>query len=161
MARGLVDRIVELERRLADNDRRNRNRKRFGTIVAEKPAEGLYRVQLKAKGFGGKPFLSPWLPVKALASGGLKIQAEPTMGQQVAVVSESGDLTDGEIDLSVYDDANPRPHDRGGEFRMDVQGRHNMLVDGAGNQTVAGQGAYTHSADGVIEFTAGGGGHLK
>src|SRR5690606_17115602 len=35
----------------------------------------------------------------------------PTVGEQVNVVSESGDLTDAEIDMSIPSTANPRPHD--------------------------------------------------
>ncbi|MCW4114744.1 phage baseplate assembly protein V [Aurantimonas sp. MSK8Z-1] len=156
MAHRLADRLVEIERRLAEHDRRNRNRRRLGTIVAVKAAEGLYRVQLKAQGAGGRPYLSPWLAVKAPATGGVKIQAEPTMGQQVAVVSESGDLTDAIIDLSVYDTAHPRPHDKNGELKITVSGEaFSQLVAADGSVRTRAR-ARIHDTDEDVVFNTGG-----
>ena len=104
-----VNRLVELERKVAELDRRARNRKRTGTISEVDNAKGLARVKI-ADGDQG-PYLSPWVPWKEVASGGIKSHIPPTVGEQVDLVSESGDMTDAVIDMSTPSDANPRPHD--------------------------------------------------
>lgn len=102
-----LDRMVELERKVAELDRRARNQKRTGTISEVDTAKGLARVKISDGEKG--PYLSPWVPWKEIAAGGIKTHIPPTVGQQVDIVSESGDLTDGVIDFSTPSDANPRP----------------------------------------------------
>lgn len=107
--RTLEAQIAELYRRDAERTRRDRNRKRTGVVAEVDHEKGLARVKLSTQ--SGKDFLSGWLPWKEVASGGIKSHIPPTVGEQVNVVSESGDLTDAEIDMSVPSTANPRPHD--------------------------------------------------
>lgn len=107
--RTLPEQVADLYRRLAEVERRNRNRKRTGKIAEIDFENGLARVELSTQ--DGKPYLSPWMPWKEIASGGIKSHIPPTIGEQVDVVSESGDLTDAVIDMSVPSSANPRPHD--------------------------------------------------
>jgi phage baseplate assembly protein gpV len=106
--RKIGDQVADLYYRLAEVERRARNRKRTGKIaeIGEGENAGKYRVQLSEQ--GGKPYLSPWLKAKALGAGGVKIEVVRTVGEQVDVVSESGDLTDASIDLSTYSDENAR-----------------------------------------------------
>jgi phage baseplate assembly protein gpV len=109
MAFSFIDRMVELERKVAEHDRRLRNHRRTGTVSEVDLKKGLARVKI---GDGEKgPYLSGWLPWKEIAAGGIRSHIPPTEGQQVDVVSESGDLTDAVIDFSTPSDANPRPHD--------------------------------------------------
>lgn len=108
MANSFLDRFVELERRVAEADRRARNRKRTGTITEVDNARGLARVKITE---GEKPFISGWVPWKEMSAGGTSSHIPPTEGQQVDVISESGDMTDGVIDFSTHSNANPRPHD--------------------------------------------------
>jgi len=108
MTYGFIERFVEVERKLADLERRARNRRRTGVVTVVDTAKGLARVKI---GDGERPFISPWVPWKEIAAGGIKSHIPPTVGQQVDIVSESGDLTDGVIDFSTPSDANPRPHD--------------------------------------------------
>lgn len=103
-----IGRIVELERQVAELGRRARNRKRTGVISEVDNAKGLARVKI-SDGENG-PYLSPWVPWKEVASGGIKSHIPPTVGEQVDLVSESGDMTDAVIDMSTPSDANPRPH---------------------------------------------------
>lgn len=105
----LPEQMADLYRRVAELERRNRNRKRTGTVSEIDHAKGLARV--KIADVEGKEYLSPWLPWKEVASGGIKSHIPPTVGEQVTVVSENGDLTDAEIDMSIPSNANPRPHD--------------------------------------------------
>lgn len=101
--------FADLAYRIAELERRARNRKRTGTVVAVDHAKGKARVQISDE--NGKPYLGPWMPWKEVAAGGIKTHIPPTVGEQVDVVSESGDLTDAVIDMSIPSDANPRPHD--------------------------------------------------
>lgn len=107
MAYSLIQRIVELERRVAEQDRRNRNRRRTGKITEVDNEKGLARVQFSDN---PKPYKGGWMPWLEIAAGGTSTHIPPTVGEQVDVVSESGDLTDGVIDFSTHSDQNPRPH---------------------------------------------------
>lgn len=107
--RTLEDQVADLYRRDAERSRRERNRKRTGVVAEVDHAKGVAKVKLSSP--GGKDFVTGWLPWKEIASGGIKSHIPPTVGEQVNVVSESGDLTDAEIDMSIPSTANPRPHD--------------------------------------------------
>ena len=109
MAFSFLDRVVELERKVAEQERRNRNRKRTGTIAEVDNGKGLARVKIMDGERG--PYLSPWVPWKEVASGGIKSHIPPTVGEQVDLVSENGDMTDAVIDMSTPSTSNPRPHD--------------------------------------------------
>lgn len=115
----LAGQIAHLYYLQAESDRRARNRKRTGKIaeIGEGENAGKYRVQLSEQ--GGKPYLSPWLKAKALGAGGVKIEVVRTVGEQVDVVSESGDLTDASIDLSTYSDENARAN--GGNVPLHIK----------------------------------------
>ena len=107
MAYSFLNRLVEAERKIAELERRLRNHKRTGVVAEVDTAKGLSRVKLMD---GEKwPYLSPWMPWKEVAAGGIKTHIPPTVGEQVDVVSESGDLTDAVIDMSTPSNANPRP----------------------------------------------------
>ncbi|MDV6226347.1 phage baseplate assembly protein V [Nitratireductor aquimarinus] len=127
---GFIDRIVEAERRIAELERRGRNRKRTGVVAELDLKKGLARVRISD---GDRPFLSPWVPWKEIAAGGIKSHIPPTVGEQVDVVSESGDLTDAVIDMSTPSNSNPRPHD--GPEAMLVHGDVTILI-GAGEARV-------------------------
>jgi len=109
MSGDLVGQLLELHRRVAELERRARGRKRTGTVSEVDHAKGLARVKLSEQ--EGKDFVSPWLPWKEVAAGGIKSHIPPTVGEQVDVTSESGDLADAVIDMSTPSSSNPRPHD--------------------------------------------------
>lgn len=108
MSFSILSRIVEAERKIAELERRGRNRKRTGVVSEIDTVKGVARVKISDSETG--PYLSPWVPWKEVASGGIKSHIPPTIGEQVDVVSESGDLTDGVIDFSTPSNSNPRPH---------------------------------------------------
>lgn len=105
----LETQLADMAFRIAELERRARNRERTGTIVDLDLGKGLARVKISEE--NGKPFVGPWMPWSEVASGGIKTHIPPTLGEQVKVRSENGDLTDGLIDMSIPSDANPRPHD--------------------------------------------------
>lgn len=107
--RTLEGQVAWLAGEVAELRRRDRNRKRTGTIAEVDTAKGLARVKLSRP--NGRDYLGPWMPWKEIAAGGIKTHIPPTVGEQVDVMSETGDLTDGVIDMSTPSNANPRPHD--------------------------------------------------
>ena len=136
--------------------RRARNRERKGVVVEVNPNEGLYRVQLREAEGNMAAYLTPWIPVEALSTGHVKIQGEPVIGQPVLVRSESGDMSDAVIALSSFSDANPRPHDKNGELKIDVSnGAYWSLLRGDGSEETKAV-ARTHSTDGDVVFETGG-----
>lgn len=104
----LPDQMADIYGRLAEIERRARNRKRTGKIAEVGTGEnaGKYRVNLGEQ--GGKPYLSPWMRPRTLGAGGVKIDVILSVGEQVDVHSESGDLADATIDLSTYSEENAR-----------------------------------------------------
>ena len=100
-------RIVELERKVAEQERRNRNRRRTGVISDVDLENGLARVKLADK---PRVYKTGWLPWLEIAAGGTSSHIPPIVGEQVDVVCESGDLTDAVIDFSTHSDKHPRPH---------------------------------------------------
>ncbi|MFN6987428.1 MAG: phage baseplate assembly protein V, partial [Rhizobium oryzihabitans] len=97
----------ELYVRMAELERRNRNRRRKGTIAEVSDDKSKYRVKLSEQE-DGKPYLTPWIKARTLAAGGVKVDVLYSVGEQVDVVSENGDLTDAQIDFSTYSDDNAR-----------------------------------------------------
>lgn len=102
----IADIVADIYGRLAELERRNRNRKRTGTVKHVDHEKGLYRVALSEQ--GGKPYLTGWIRPKQLGAGLVKIDILLSEGEQVDVVSETGDLTDAQIDLSSYSEQNAR-----------------------------------------------------
>lgn len=98
--------IADLYHRHAESERRARNRKRTGTVVEGPDDKGRYRVKISEQ--GGTPYLSPWVKPKTYAAGGVKMDVVYIVGEQVDLVSESGDLTDAVIEMSTYSEANAR-----------------------------------------------------
>ncbi|WP_336810932.1 phage baseplate assembly protein V [Bosea sp. MMO-172] len=111
---------------LADQKRRDRNRKRTGTIVEVDNAKGLARVEFSDR--DGRKFIGPPMPWGEIAAGETKTHIAPSLNQQVTVISESGDLADGEISMSVPSNANPRPHD--GPEMVITRGQVRLFISG-------------------------------
>lgn len=102
----LVTHIEQLGFRIADIERRERNRRRKGKIAEISDDKSKYRVELSQQ--DGKPYLTPWIKARTLSAGGVKVDVLYSVGEQVDVVSESGDLADAQIDFSTYSDDNAR-----------------------------------------------------
>lgn len=105
--RDLQGQMADLYRRIADIERRGRNRRRPGTVAEVDHENGRYRVKLGEQE-GAAPYLSGWIKPRVGAGGSVKIDVLLKEGEQVDVVSENGDMTDARIELSDYSDANPR-----------------------------------------------------
>ena len=103
----LPDQIADLYNRIAEVERRARNRKRTGVVEEGPDDQGRYRVKM-TEGDGTTPFLTGWIKPKTMSAGGTKIDVVYTKGEQVDVASENGDLTDAVIDFSTYSESNAR-----------------------------------------------------
>lgn len=103
---GLVEQLSDMMHRIAELERRNRNRRRKGTIAEVSDDKSKYRVKLSDQ--NGKAYLTPWIGARTLAAGGVKVDVLYQKGEQVDVVSENGDMTDAQIDFSTYSAANAR-----------------------------------------------------
>ena len=108
MPHDLPSQIAALHYRIAEIERRARNARRTGTIAEIGSGEnaGKYRVKLSAP--NGAEYLTPWSQSRTLGAGGVKIDVLYSVGQQVDVTSENGDMTDAMIDMSSYSEANAR-----------------------------------------------------
>lgn len=120
----LNDVILKLQDRVAELERRRRNAKRTGTVDVVDNAKGLARVKLVD---GDKSFVTDWLPWKEVAAGMTTTHIPPVVGQQVDVLSENGELTDGVIDFSLHSNQNKRPHN--GPQAVIVHGNTRITLD--------------------------------
>ena len=126
----LEDQVAELFYRLAELERRGQNAKRTGKVVEADYEKGLYRIELKKEGSTGEPYLSPWLKMKELGAGKIKVYCPLSIGEQVSIKSESGDLADAEIEGSLNWKDEPRPHNKGGEFVLQIDQTRLLVTDG-------------------------------
>jgi len=120
--------IIDLYHRLEELERRIENRSRTGTIEEVDAAKGLARVKLGVDPVTQQPYLSPWIPWKEISMGKIKTHFPPTKGEQVQVVSESGDITDAVIDYSLPSNQNKRPHDKEGEAVIQIGDKFRLLM---------------------------------
>lgn len=169
MSRYLLRRIARLERQAATRDyhfaeleRRLANVVRVGTIHAVQ--NGKVRVKIGTDP-DGKPVLTPWLPWTERA-GRIKTWAPPSAGEQVRVVSPSGDVAQGWIDCGGFSDANPAPSNDAaehvetiGDVRLVIRNGEFTVVQGGASISLKGgmvsvKGA-TVGVDGKIELTGG------
>ncbi len=130
----------EVERRLL-------NMVRYGTITAVDAANGRARVS-----FGGETE-SAWLPFTGGRAGGAKVWSPPSVGEQVLVMSPSGDTAQGVITGSIASDANPAPSGDGGAVVLQL-GAATITVNAAG-VTIAVGGVSMAISSGGVAITGG------
>lgn len=96
----------------ADAQRRQANMVRIGTIEEADYAKGRYRVKIGN-------IVTAWLPFGGQRAGALKVWSPLTVGEQIVMVSPSGDLTQGVIMGSIASDAHPSPGNDGGTINIE------------------------------------------
>lgn len=106
----LAEQMQRLAHRLAELERRVANQRRTGVVTAADPAAGRWKVRLR------DGMITGWLPAQEIAAGAIRIWAPPSLGEQVVIASESGDLADAEIIGRLPSAAHPSPHDREAEL---------------------------------------------
>ncbi|KIC42237.1 hypothetical protein RA27_02280 [Ruegeria sp. ANG-R] len=143
---GLSVQLEAMGRRIADIERRLRSQTRVGKVVEVNAAEGLARVQINE---GDQPFVTGWIPWEEPAAGANKTHNPPSVGQQVRIFSETGDLADASIQGSLNSAVNGRPSAAGDEFVMAAVGEARIAITGGGSEitlTVGGSTVTINSA---------------
>lgn len=122
--------IVEIVSRLAELERRVATMVRHGTVEAVDPEK--QRVRLRIGGTDEKPFLGPWVPYAQIA-GALKVHTPPSTGQQMTLLSPTGDPRQAIALPMTWSNQNASPSDKGdehvltfGDCRIELRG--NELV---------------------------------
>lgn len=136
--------LVELFARVSEIERRQANQIRPGTVHAVDPAKQLVRVKLG--GTEAEPFIGPWVPYSQMA-GALKVHAPPTVGQQMTVLSPSGDFAQGLAVPMTWSGSNASPSSNGGENVITFGGVTIKLGGDAMTLTVGGV-TYGFTGDG-------------
>ncbi len=126
---GLSEIIDDLRRRVTELERRQRAQSRIGVVTEVDAANGLARVKLQD---GDQPFLTGWIPWTEPSAGANKTHSPPSVGQQVQIASESGDLHDAVIQGSLNSDANGRPSGSGDEYVLASVGDASVTISGGG-----------------------------
>lgn len=146
---GLPEQMDDLRRRLAALERRIGSQGRTGVVTAVDAANGLARVQLTE---GDAPMLTDWIPWVEPAAGANKTHNPPSVGQQVEIKSESGNLHDASIQGSLNSAANGRPSRADDEFVMLSVGDASIKATSGGSAIVITVGGYslTLSAAGAV-----------
>ena len=134
----LLARVAELERRVSGTIR-------SGTVAEVDPARQRVRLDLGPGSAGGR-FLSPWLPYSQ-AGGALKVHTPPTAGQQMTVLSPSGDMKQALAVPMTFSQANASPSGAGDQ---------NVISFGDVTITLEG-GALTITVGGVTAVISAGG----
>lgn len=98
---------------------------RFGVVTAVDPGAARARVS-----FGGETE-SAWLSWFPLRAGEISVWAPPSEGEQVMVLSESGDTAQGVIIGSAFSSSNPPTAEAGGLFKIQV-GASSIEIDASG-----------------------------
>ena len=105
-------RDIELRRLHAKNERTERRLAMMrlpGRVVAKDPEKRMLRLQLGTTA-DGSPILSPWVRWQEPGAGGLKVHSEPAIGEQMALVSQSGSVGTASIAVpGTYDRHNNAP----------------------------------------------------
>lgn len=150
---GLPEIIDDLRRRISELERRLHSQSRTGVVAEVDAANGLARVKLQE---GGQPFLTGWIPWEEPAAGANKTHNPPSVGQQVKIYSDSGDLHDASIQGSLNSDQNGRPSGAGDEFVLASVGAASIKVQGGGAAIVFTVGGFSLTLSAAGAVNAGG-----
>lgn len=111
----IIHRIEELERRLA-------NTVRMGRVVEVDAGRGLVRLQVAG-------LTTDWLPWTTQA-GEINVFIPPSVGQQMMLISPSGEPGQGWAVPAGFSTQFAQPHDQAGEMKM-THGAVSVFSDGA------------------------------
>jgi phage baseplate assembly protein V len=144
--------LAELAGRIADLERRVFGLMRHGTVAAVDAGRGMVRLKLGQSTAGGD-FLGPWVPYSQIA-GAMKAHVPPAVGQQMTLMSPSGDIRQAVALPLTWSEQNESPSSSGEEnvvvygdvtikltadaLRLDV-GAVSLVVSAAGISVTGGR----------------------
>lgn len=136
----MIRELADLARRLAELERRMAASGRSGTVSQVDAAQGLIRLDL------GEGMLSPWVPYVQTA-GALKVHSPPSVGQQMILVSPSGETSQGYATALSFGGDNGSPSSSGDEHvvtfggvRLDLTSESLRATIGGVTLTISGSG---------------------
>lgn len=144
---GLPEQMDDLRRRIAELERRVGSQGRTGVVTEVDAANGLARVQLTD---GDPPMITGWIPWIEPSAGANKTHNPPSVGQQVEITSESGDLYDASIQGSLNSSVNGRPSDSGSEYVLLSVGSASITATGSSIVIAVGGYSLTLSSAGAV-----------
>ena len=106
----VAEAIAAMHGRVAEVERRVANIMRPGKVMEVDHAKGLVRVKVGDL----ESAMVPWME----RAGAIKTWSPPAVGEQVTLFSPSGEPGQGWVMTGGYSDANPQPHDQGGEQKL-------------------------------------------
>lgn len=136
--------IVELVARVTDLERRVAGVMRHGKVAEVDPGRQRMRLDFGPTHGGQGRFLSPWLPY-AQFSGALRVHTPPTVGQQFAVMSPSGDFQQAVAVPLTHHAGNPSPSTAGDE---------NVITYGNVRMTLADDLVHVDVGGSLLKMTA-------
>lgn len=104
-----MEAIAHLARRISELERRVSSQMRHGTVEEVDAAKGLVRMRLGEE--GGTPFIGPWVPYSQMA-GGFKAHIPPTVGQQMTMLSPTGEFEQAVAMPMTWSNQNQSPSDK-------------------------------------------------
>jgi len=104
--------LVEAVARVAELERRVAGMVRHGTVEQVDPQK--QRVRLRLGGTDDKPFVGPWVPYAQIA-GALKVHTPPSVGQQMTLLSPTGDPRQAVALPMTWSNQNASPSQKGDE----------------------------------------------
>lgn len=126
----LFDRVGSLERRTTGQNWR-------GKVSHVDPKKGTARIIL-GQDEDGNDVLSPWTPY-AQTAGALKVHTPPTVGQQMEMQGQGGDMESASLRPLHWWNDNKAPSEKGdenvltfGHFKAELRGDDMMLTMGSG-----------------------------
>jgi Phage P2 baseplate assembly protein gpV len=118
--------LVDIFRRQAEIERRIDGMVKQGPVAEVDPKAGTVRLRLG--GTEEEPFLSPPVPYAQIA-GAMKIHSPPSVGQQMTLISGTGDFRQGLAVPMTWSNQNAAPSDKGdehvltfGDCRIELRG---------------------------------------
>lgn len=108
--------LADLIARVADLERRHAGQFRHGTVEEVDAAKQRCRLKL-GEGEDGTPFLGPWVPYAQLA-GAMKAHVPVSKGQQMTLMSPTGDFRQAIAVPFTFSESNPSPSDKADENVM-------------------------------------------
>lgn len=140
--------IVELVARVADLERRFSGAMKHGTVAEVDPEKGLVRMKLGTATSGGD-FLGPWVPYGQIA-GALKVHTPPSVGQQMTMMSPTGDMRQSVALPMTWSNQNASPSKAGNEHHLTFGSVH-ITVSGDAVHVETGAEVIVKSPDVLVE----------
>jgi len=145
MSNEIVNAFRQVFETLQEHDRRIAGSEMRGKVTEVDTDKALVRVAI-GKDADGNDVLSPWVPYKQTA-GAMKFHNPPSVGQVMAVRSETGDIEQGLAEPFRWNDNNQAPSKAGNEH---------VLTLGSVTVTVTGDKVRIQVGGAYLELTAGG-----